>query len=39
MAALGFILLIALGLLLLVALWAVVRSIPDFNRYRRIRKM
>lgn len=39
MAGLGLILLLAIGLVLLVALYVVVRSIPDINRYRRIRKM
>ena len=28
-----------LGLVLLVALYVLVRSIPDINRYRRVRKM
>jgi len=39
MAALGVVLLLVLGIVLLVALYVIVRSIPDINRYRRIRKM
>lgn len=39
MAALGVVLLLVLGIVLLVALYVMVRSIPDINRYRRIRKM
>lgn len=39
MAALGVVLLLALGIVLLVVLYVMVRSIPDINRYRRIRKM
>ncbi len=39
MATLGILFLVVLGLVLLVALYVLVRSIPDINRYRRVRKM
>lgn len=39
MDVLGVIFLVVLAVLLLLALYVGIRSIPDINRYRRLRKM
>ena len=39
MEALGFVFLVVIGILVLIALVVFVLSIPDINRYRRVRRM
>ncbi len=39
MAAFGIAFLVVIALVLLATLYVVVRSIPDINRYLRVRKM
>ena len=39
MDVLGIILLVLIGLVVLIALGMLIRSVPDIRRYRRIRNM